>query len=162
MRATFGLRVVGSAPASLARPSARSRLAVAEEEERRRDAGVPNSFNVDDFLKPALDSFVAKWADQRPEIERMRHRVHAIRQELEGRFVRGEMSAAVTAQMEKVRAAAREAVHLEQKECKSCGHVTLVGDQWELRKKALSMLQQLRKETGFAIHASLVDLVDQP
>jgi len=135
--------------------------AVAEEEERRRDVGA-GSFNADEFLKPALDRFVAKWAAERPEIERMRHRVGPIRHELEGRFVRGEMPAAVAAQMERIRAAAREAMHPEQKECETCGHVTVIGDQFGLRKKALSMLEQLRKETGFTIHASLVDLADQP
>jgi hypothetical protein len=144
------------------RAHAAGRLAVLEEEARRRDVGLPAEFDVDNFLKPPLDSFVAKWADARLEIERMRHRVGLIRHELESRFCRGELSAAVASQMEKIRAAARAAVNLEQKECKSCGHVTVVGDQFELRKKALSMLQQLRKETGFTIHASLVDLADQP
>jgi len=143
------------------RAHAAGQRAVAEEEERRRDVGA-GSFNADEFLKPHLDRFVAKWANERPEIERMRHRVNVILFELQGRFSRGERPAAVEAQMEKIRAAAREAMHPEQKECKSCGHVTVVGDQSELRKKARSMLEQLRKETGFTIHASLVDLADQP
>lgn len=137
--------------------------ALAREEWRRYENGEVGrgSLDSEQFLMPPLKRYLDKWESRRPELERMRRRLHVIEAELQARFDRGVMPAAVATLYEALKAAARGAVRPERKTCKSCGTVTTLGDPFESKRKAEALREQIRKETPIAVRASLADLANE-